>query len=186
MLNTLKQVFFFITLSFAITTNTSASDTFKSNDSNKEIVGDALYILLPATAYASTFYFDDTKGRTQFYKSIFTNTVITLGLKNTVKKARPNGEDNKAFPSGHTSTSFQSAVFLHKRYGFKLAIPHYLGASYVAYSRVESNNHDTSDVLAGALVGGLSSYYFTTKYKSITINPSLSSETFGITVGMNW
>ena len=182
MLNTVKHIVFIFILSFAITTNVSASD---SND-NKEKLGDILYLLLPASAYASTFYFDDDKGRTQFYKSILTNTVITLGLKNTIKKRRPNGKDNKAFPSGHTSTSFQSAVFLHKRYGLTLAIPHYLGASYVAYSRVDSKNHDTRDVLAGALIGGLSSYFFTSRYKKINISPSVSNNKMGLTVGMSW
>ena len=183
-INNLKP--FVLILILSLTTTVWASDKSVTNDSNKEKLGDALYLLLPASAYASTFYFDDSRGRTQFYKSILTNTVITLGLKNTVKKARPNGKDNKAFPSGHTSTSFQSAVFLHKRYGLKFAIPHYLGASYVAYSRVDSNNHDNKDVIAGALIGGLSSYYFTTHYKGINITPSVSNNKVGITVGMSW
>ncbi|HIO97581.1 MAG TPA: phosphatase PAP2 family protein [Leucothrix sp.] len=184
MINNLKPLVLILTL--LLTTTVSASNNSDDDSSNKEKLGDALYLLLPASAYASTFYFDDKKGRSQFYKSILTNTAITLGLKNTVKKARPNGKDNKAFPSGHTSTSFQSAVFLHKRYGLKFAIPHYLGASYVAYSRIDSNNHDNNDVFAGALIGGLSSYFFTTHYKGISINPSVSNDKVGITVGMSW
>ena len=165
------------------TLNVSAKD-------NTEKLGDAIYILSPAIAYGSTFYKDDPQGRMQFYKSILTNTAVTFGLKYSVKKQRPNGKDNHSFPSGHTSTSFQSAAFLHKRYGLKAAIPLYLGATYVAYSRVDSKNHDTTDVLAGALIGGLSSYYFTTPYNTkkpiAQLMPIVSKDTLGLTVSAHW
>lgn len=180
---TFRQCMLTLVLASAfLSSNVSASD-------NAEKLGDILYVLLPTTAYGSTFYHHDKEGRKQFYKSIATNTVATLALKNTVKKQRPNGEDNKAFPSGHTSTSFQSAVFLHKRYGLKFAIPHYIGASYVAYNRVDSDNHDTTDVLAGALVGSLSSYYFTTHFKPVKgleVKPIAYDGTYGANISLKW
>ncbi len=157
---------------------------------NTEKLGDAIYILSPTVAYGSTFYKDDPQGRMQFYKSILTNTAVTFALKYSVKKQRPNGKDNRSFPSGHTSTSFQSAAFLHKRYGLTAAVPLYIGATYVAYSRVDSKNHDTTDVLAGALIGGLSSYFFTTPYKKkkpmIQLMPVVSNNTLGLTFSAHW
>ncbi len=173
---------FFIAL-FSISTNTQAKG-------NAEKLGDAIYIMSPVIAYGSTFYKDDPEGRMQFYKSILTNTAVTFALKYTVKKQRPNGENNRSFPSGHTSTSFQSATFMHKRYGLKAAAPLYLGASYVAYSRVHSKNHDTTDVLAGTLIGGLSSYYFTSAYQTkktfAQLSPLVSSDTLGVQLTAHW
>ncbi len=157
---------------------------------NTEKLGDAVYIASPLIAFGSTFYKDAPQGRMQFYKSILTNTAATFALKYSIKKQRPNGKDNRSFPSGHTSTSFQSAAFLHRRYGLKAAIPLYLGASYVAYSRVDSKNHDTTDVLAGALIGGLSSYYFTSPYKAqkqlVRLTPIVSTGTVGVQLTAHW
>lgn len=137
-----------------------------------EVTGDVLRVLIPSLALGGTFYLDDKTGRQQFYASFLTNAGLTLGLKALVKKQRPNGEDNDSFPSGHTSVSFQGASFIHKRYGLKYAIPAYIGASYVGYSRVDANHHHVEDVLAGATIGVLSSLYFTTPYKGFNITPS--------------
>ena len=165
------------------------SCTVSAKDSIEKL-GDALYIASPLIAYGSTFYKNDPHGRTQFYKSILTNTAITFALKYSVKKQRPNGKNNHSFPSGHTSTSFQSAAFLHRRYGLRTALPLYLGASYVAYSRVDSRNHDTSDVLAGALIGGLSSYYFTSPYKPakqfVRLTPIVSTDKIAVQLTLHW
>jgi membrane-associated phospholipid phosphatase len=60
---------------------------------------------------------DVTEGRDEFYWSFLTNVIATQALKHTVHKNRPDDSDNDAFPSGHTSMAFQSAGFLHKRYG---------------------------------------------------------------------
>jgi membrane-associated phospholipid phosphatase len=60
---------------------------------------------------------DVTEGRDEFYWSFLTNVIATQALKHTVHKHRPDDSDNDAFPSGHTSMAFQSAGFLHKRYG---------------------------------------------------------------------
>ena len=132
--------------------------------SSSEKIGDALRIIIPATAYGTTLYLDDREGQYQFYKSFATNAVVTYGLKYTVDKERPNGE-KYSFPSGHTSFAFQGATFIHRRYGFYYSLLAYVGAVYVGYSRVDSKNHYTSDVIAGALIGSLSSFFFTNEYQ---------------------
>ena len=154
--------------------NLSASDRIETS-------GDILRILIPAITYGSTYYLDDHVGRDQFHKSFATNVVATYGLKYTINKERPNGE-NYSFPSGHASMVFQSAVFMHKRYGLKYAIPAYLGAIFTGYSRVQSDNHYTIDVVAGAALGAVSSYYFTTKFKGCVITPQISGKSFGLTI----
>jgi len=142
--------------------------------------GDVLRILIPALTYGYTYYLDDEVGRDEFHKSFATNLAATYALKYTVQKQRPNGKNNRSFPSGHTSVTMQSATFLHKRYGLTSALAAYAGSIFTGYSRVDSDNHDSVDVLAGAVVGALSSYYFTTSYKGFTISPNINSHVFGI------
>ncbi len=151
------------------------------NTDNIERAGDIIQIAIPAIAYGSTFYMDDEEGRQQFYKSAATNFVATHSLKNIVDKKRPDGGDH-AFPSGHTSMAFQGAGFIHKRYGLEYGIPAYLGAAFVGYSRVKSDRHDTTDVLAGAALGLVSSLYFTKSYNDdkLMITTDLSPEFYGI------
>jgi membrane-associated phospholipid phosphatase len=158
--------------------------TFAANTLEKS--GDALLLLLPAIAYGSTFYVDDTAGRTQFYKAAATNLIITQGLKYVTHKKRPNGEDNLSFPSGHSSVTFQAASFIHKRYGTKYALPAYMAATFVGYSRVKADKHYTEDVLAGAALGIMSSFYFTKPYKGFTVKPIANKRIYGLNVSKQW
>ncbi len=79
------------------------------------------------------------------------------------------------FPSGHTSTTFQSASFIQRRYGWKYGIPAYALAAFTGYSRINAQKHDGWDVLAGAVVGIGSSYLFTTPYQKEHMELTLSS-----------
>lgn len=152
---------------------------------NIEETGDILQIIIPSVAYGATYYLDDNDGREQFYYSFATTVLATHGLKNVINKKRPNGSD-KSFPSGHTSAAFQGASFIHERYGIKYAIYAYLGAAYVGYSRVESDNHYIEDVLAGAAIGIMSNLYFTTPYQGFVIAPSAYNGTYGLKVTKNF
>ena len=141
--------------------------TFKGVSQNKtvETTGDIIRFVLPATTLATTFIIGDTKGSWQFTKGLLLNEALTFGLKYAVKKERPDQSDNLSFPSGHTSTTFHSASFIHRRYGFKYSIPAYALAGFTAYSRLDANKHDGWDVLAGAVIGVGSTFLFTTEYQ---------------------
>jgi hypothetical protein len=76
----------------------------------------------------------------------------TAGLKQAVQRDRPEGK-GLSFPSGHTATAFASATVLQRRFGWKVGIPAYGVASYVAASRVEMHRHYLSDVAFGAALG---------------------------------
>ncbi len=147
--------------------------------------GDVIRILIPTIAYGTTFYLNDPEGRPQFYKSFLTNLAATYGLKYTIDKKKPNGSD-KSFPSGHTSVAFQGAAFIHKRYGFTYSIPAYVGASFVGYSRVESDNHYIEDVLAGSAIGVISSFCFTKPYRGFTVTPYTNEGIYGINISKVW
>jgi membrane-associated phospholipid phosphatase len=157
---------------------------------NVERQGDALQYLIPAIALGSTFFYekgDEAKqGRWQFLKSFATAQLTTEVLKKSINKTRPNGNCCDSFPSGHTSAAFMGASFIQKRYGWKVAIPAYIGASYVGYSRVQSNKHYTVDVLAGAAIGIASSFYFTKSYHGMTITPVAYADSVGISLSKSW
>ncbi|MRI33443.1 PAP2 family protein [Endozoicomonas sp. OPT23] len=154
---------------------------------NTEKTGDILQVLIPSAAFASTFYMDDSEGRTAFYKSFATNVISTYGLKKTIRKQRPNNGNRDSFPSGHTSAAFQGASFIHFRYGWQYAVPAYLGAAFVGYSRVDAEKHYTVDVLAGAALGVLSSWYFTEPFDNgLHINTDLKENYYGLSLSYPW
>ena len=128
-------------------------------------VGDVFLFVLPAATLGTSLILDDDKGVWQFTKGFVLTEVITFGLKIGINKPRPDQSNDNSFPSGHTSTVFHSAGFIHKRYGFKYAIPSYIIAGYTAASRIDSKKHDILDVLAGAAIGLGSNLLFTTDYE---------------------
>ena len=154
--------------------------------STTELVGDVLAVALPAGAYGTSLYLGDKDGQMQFYKSYGATMGATYILKYTVREKRPDSNNKDSFPSGHTSSAFAGASFIHKRYGLKYAILPYIAAAYTGYSRVHSNRHYTRDVLAGAVVGIASSWYFVTPYKNLTIKPVVGAGYKGIQMRYQW
>jgi membrane-associated phospholipid phosphatase len=78
---------------------------------------------------------------------------LTFGLKVSVRRARPDGQDRLSFPSGHASTTFATATVLASHFGWRVAVPAYVVATYVASSRLHENRHNASDVIFGAAIG---------------------------------
>jgi len=150
--------------------------------SNTEKIGDFLTFAIPAAAYGSTFYMDDEEGRMQVYKAYGTTMLSTVALKYTVRAKRPDNNDRDSFPSGHTSSTVSSAVFMHRRYGFTYALPAYLGAIYTGYSRILVNRHHPRDVLAGAVIGAVSSWYFVDPLQRLSVTPEVGSDYHGLQV----
>ena len=81
------------------------------------------------------------------------NFAYTEVLKLAIKRERPNGEDNKSFPSGHTSNAFALASVVEAHYGWKIGVPSYLLAGLMGVSRIHQDKHWLSDVVAGAALG---------------------------------
>ena len=126
--------------------------------------GDVLQLALPVAAISSTYYMNDYYGFTSFMKSYISTISTTYLLKEITRKNRPDGTDHRSFPSGHTSSAFAGASFIHFRYSFKYSIPLYLLAAFTGYSRVESGKHYPEDVIAGAGLAIFSSWYFISPY----------------------
>lgn len=143
----------------------SHSQFFNPEDSNIENAGDAALVLLPVSAVATTYFMKDKQGAWQFSKGFVLNLAVTGAMKVLINKERPLQGGDYAFPSGHTSVAFQSASFYHRRYGFKYSIPAYVLAGFTAYSRLNAARHDGWDILAGAIVGIGSTWFFTKPYQ---------------------
>lgn len=146
-------------------------------------VGDVLEYAMPVAALIATRVIDDGEGTKEFAYGLGTTLLITHGLKAAVKKERPDGRDNKSFPSSHTAVAMHTAGFIHERYGIKKAWPVYLTAAFVGYSRVHDDRHDEQDVIAGAAIGYLAARYFTTTYNGVTVTPVASADFFGVHIG---
>lgn len=143
----------------------SYSQFFNPEDSKIENLGDAAVVLLPVSAVTTSYFMKDKKGAWQFTKSFALNLAVTGAMKVLINKQRPLQGGDHAFPSGHTSVAFQSASYYHRRYGFKYSIPAYVLAGFTAYSRLNAERHDGWDILAGAIVGIGSTWFFTSPYQ---------------------
>jgi membrane-associated phospholipid phosphatase len=150
-----------------------------------ESAGDALRFILPAAAAGLTLIFQDDQGALQLAESAALALGVTFGLQYTIDEKRPNGEPH-SFPSGHASISFASAEFVRNRYGWRYGLPAYVLASFVAYSRVEANQHYTHDVMAGAAIGIVSSYLFTRPYEGWHIQAEGDHNYFGMRLSRTW
>lgn len=149
--------------------------------------GDTLHLLILAAGLGSTVVYEEGhEGTIQLLKSFIVAKVVTEGLKRATHKTRPNGNCCSSFPSAHTSKAFMGAGFMHKRYGLEFAIPAYIAATYVAYSRVHADQHFVEDVVAGAAIGILSSFYFTTSCQGFAVTPVVSNGVYGVYVSSNW
>ncbi len=87
---------------------------------------------------------------------------VTSALKNWTDRTRPDGSDDRSFPSGHSSVSAINATLAahnlqsiemgaNYRRAMKIGFGVLAGGS--AWARVEANLHYPSDVLVGAALG---------------------------------
>jgi len=83
-------------------------------------------------------------------------TAVAGGLKLTVHERRPDGSDNRSFPSGHAARAFAGAELVRSEYGWGWGAAAYAVATGVGVLRVTGDHHYTHDVVAGAAIGVLS------------------------------
>ena len=151
-----------------------------------ETTGDVLLFSVPTVALGSTLVLSDKQGTAQFAKGFLVNQAVTFTLKKIIDRERPNMQNNDSFPSGHTSTVFQGAAFIQQRYGWRYGAIAYLLASYTGFTRIHAQKHHFTDVLAGAIIGVLSSKLFTSSYTSSNNELSLNSNSGQLLFGLSY
>ncbi|CAL68394.1 phosphatase PAP2 family protein [Christiangramia forsetii] len=164
----------FCLLFFQLSIAQDTSETLPEVGTTQKI-GDVILIALPAASLGTSFIIGDYDGAWQFTKGLILTGAVTYGLKFGINKQRPDMSNDNSFPSGHTSTVFHSAGFVHRRYGFKYSIPAYALAGFTAASRIDSKKHDILDVIAGAAIGLGSNLLFTTEYQQEHMQLTFSS-----------
>lgn len=183
------QIFLIAIISCLLFSQTNTAQETNVIDSQTETIqniGDAFLIGLPIATVATSFIVGDEKGAWQFTKGLILTAGVTAGLKLGISKERPDMSNDNSFPSGHTSTVFHSAGYVHRRYGFKYSIPSYLLAGFTAASRIDSKKHDIIDVIAGAAIGLGSNLLFTTEYQREHMELSFSSNQGNYLMGFNY
>ena len=85
-------------------------------------------------------------------EALAVNGVTTVLLKVATNTRTPDGE-HFGWPSGHTSSAFTAAAVLNEYYGPWVGVPSLALAGLVGYQRLDSEVHDFSDVVFGAMLG---------------------------------
>ncbi|MEX0622754.1 phosphatase PAP2 family protein [Saccharospirillum sp.] len=114
--------------------------------------GEVLLYALPLTAATATYTLDDPQGRSQLVVAYGVTLSTSYVMKGLIERERPDGTDNLSFPSFSAASAFTSAAFIQRRYGWDAGLPAYLAASYVGWSKVYSDRHHATDVIAGAVL----------------------------------
>lgn len=122
---------------------------------NSNKLSDMMMAASIAYGYGITATSHDWRGALQLTGSVVGAQLATEGIKHVIPEKRPNGDDKMSFPSGHSTAAFSGAMFVHKRYGWRMAIPPYIMAGITSWARVDARAHYWHDVLGGAVVSAL-------------------------------
>lgn len=141
-------------------------------DRTMRAVSFSVYPVMPATVagiWSHGFFTNDKVMMRNGYKSLIAisfASAVTTSLKYAIKRTRPatkyEGDIIKrdwhfgplSFPSGHTTVAFSTATAVSLSYKkWYVAVPAYLYAGFVGYSRMRLGAHYPSDVLGGMIIG---------------------------------
>lgn len=144
------------------------NDFFKATSNSVAIVN----IAAPVSLFTASLIQHDKNLRKQslyMAGAYLISTGITQGLKRVIKRERPfekynfiiqrTHTDIYSFPSGHSSSAFNTATSLSIVFPkWYVIVPSYVWATAVAYGRMYQGVHYPSDVLAGAVIGAGSAW----------------------------
>jgi len=133
----------------------------RAGDHDWKVASDVGQAALVAFALGDTAWRGDWSGEKQLALSVVATEAETFGLKHAFPEMRPNGRNNRSFPSGHTSISFAAAGYLHQRYGWQVGAPATIAAGLVGLARVEAHEHHWYDAMAGAALGETTAFIIT-------------------------
>jgi membrane-associated phospholipid phosphatase len=116
------------------------------------------------------------------------NNFLTSGLKSVTDRERPDGSDNRSFPSGHSSQAWTRTTLacrnvdqipsLANGWGLAIKTSFRVFAAGTSWARVEGGVHYPSDVLFGAALGN-----FVAIFVHDAFLPADSKSRFSATLG---
>lgn len=107
--------------------------------------------------------------------SLFTATLLTEALKRVAHERRPDGSDDKSFPSEHATAAFAVAT-MQSHYHPRQAPLWYASAALIGASRVQLNKHYWHDVLAGAAIGFTTARLELRSRRGLLLRPLIDSD----------
>ena len=116
--------------------------------------------------------------------TLLVDRTLVDGLKQITARERPNGSNNKSFPSGHTSIATTAATMSVGNLDYvgmpgwarvTASVGLYGTAAATGWARVEAGKHYPSDVLAGYALGSfLARFAYHAFLESGQVNPAVS------------
>lgn len=83
-------------------------------------------------------------------------SLLSKLLKKAVPERRPDGENDKSFPSEHAAECTAAAMIIEREYPGRVGAFAYGLAASVAMARIQSKKHHPRDVFAGIAIGTVS------------------------------
>jgi membrane-associated phospholipid phosphatase len=153
------------------------------------ISGHVVMAAIPVTAFATAYFKEDEEGEKQFVHNLLANqllnSVLRLGFNYTDWGKRPNGGDF-GFPSGHVAFAGAGASFLQERYGWQYGVPAWLLTGYVAWVRVDNDDHHWRDVVAASILAYGVGKLFVTPENATHIAPVIGPDWIGLRWQRSW
>lgn len=179
---------FDIDLLKSINQNETAFKTNYSNVVSKSVT--PVTIAAPVSLFVAGWATNNKKlqlDAAYFAGGYILSAIITHGTKRIVQRDRPfvtysfiekrDAGGSYSFPSGHTSSAFQSATALSILYPkWYVIVPSYLWATSVGWARMYQGVHYPSDVFIGAVVGAGSAWVAYKVRKRIDKKPTEKKE----------
>ena len=150
--------------------------------------GDVLRFAMPAAVAGYEWWRGDDEGLWQFGKSWAVTVGATEVLKRVTHVERPDGSNDRSFPSGHASNAFAAAIYMQRRYGIGQAWPWYAVATYVGWTRVDIKRHRWADIAGSAALAGASSWWLVmpSREQRVAVAPMLMPGGVSLEVHMRW
>ena len=119
-------------------------------------------IITPGGDQRPTWLLNKTKGLAVGFSAILSTQILTAGFKTLTGRERPDGSDDKSFPSGHTSAVAVNTILTSRNIEYLHLNPYIESSLKIAlntmtlatgWARVEGNKHYPTDILFGAALG---------------------------------
>lgn len=154
-----------------------------ASDEGWATASDVVRAGLVAAAVGAPAVDGDGAGAVQGAGSVAAAYLVAEALKQTFPATRPDGSDNRSFPSAHSATAFAAAATISERQGETAGLLAHAAAAFVAVARVEARKHRWGDVIVGAAVGELSGRLLTNRHdRSVAILPWADTSGGGIAI----